>query len=539
MAIPNGYGNNIRQSLVGNGINNDDIGFNKSNGYVTVKGQDFMKPSKVLDGVSYDTQSSFNNAWNSYQKSQQPKQPAPSNTVPNGFIQTRDGLGSYGIGNDRIGYNNGNVMVDNRAFGQPTLNQNGTSYYLPSAMQNDYTNFQRNSMTNDLMNYKMPENPYNQQISDQLNYLMNYAKNQQPIDPYSTSEYAARQAQAQRSASQGIRASQEALGSSGFGRSTMLSERAQGIQNDANEYLETQVLPQIIANEQARRQQEYSNLFNLLQPMMNQQAYADQRSQTERGNIMDTLGYLNGEDQRSFQNAVTQGQLTGNYMPPQAQEIVNQILQLKQAAESPGVTAQQRSQLSGQADQLRSKLDAMGVNSNLIGSNINYNTAKGTQIGIPTLENKQFNEKMAYQTARDAISDKQWQQKFDQDAQQFGLNYALSQLNQQNDQAYRQAQLALSQDDNARQWVQLENQMYGRVDKYSGMSASQVLNSLKDQFENKGLDITQPEGKDTVYRSVVEYDLPEDQEKQVMLSLGLTAKDIKDLDKKYPPLSGK
>lgn len=43
MVSPTGYGSNIKGS-------NSDIGYNKSNGYVTINGQDFLNSFKVLDG---------------------------------------------------------------------------------------------------------------------------------------------------------------------------------------------------------------------------------------------------------------------------------------------------------------------------------------------------------------------------------------------------------------------------------------------------------------------------------------------------------
>jgi len=536
---PTGYGSNIRQSLVGKGVSNDDIGYNKATGYVTVKGQDFLKPSKVLDGVSYDTQSAFNNAWNSYQKKSTPTSTTTSTTsVPSGLISARDGLGSYGIDSNRVGYNNGNVTVDNRTFGQPTLNTGGTSYYTPNALQSDYSNFQRNNLTNQLYNYQLPDNPYSAQISDQINYLINQSRNQQSIDPYSTAEYAARQAQAQKSAQQATRGAQEALGSSGFGRSTMLADRAHGIQNDANEYLETQVIPQIIANEQARKQQEYNNLINLLQPLMNQQSYADQRAQTERGNIFDSLNYLNTEDQRGFQNAVTEGQLTGNYMPPAAQEIVNQILQLKQAAESPGVSREQRAQLSAQADQLRTRLGTLGIDASRIGSNVNYNTASGTQIGIPTMESQQF----AYQKARDAISDQQWRAQFDEAVRQNGLSYGLQLLQENNQQAYRQAQLALSQDDNARAWAQMDYEMSQPASAGSsgGLSANQVLSSVRSLYADPetGKLPTDSAQREQAFLSVVDMGLSDAETNQILGALGITKQEINSFTKKYGGSSG-
>ncbi|WP_421136147.1 hypothetical protein, partial [Staphylococcus warneri] len=100
MATPTGYGSNIRQSLVNKGVSSNDIGYNKATGYVTVKGKDFLKPSKVQNGVSYDTVSNFNKAWNSYQGTQKPVSVAntsrTTSSVTPGSVAIRSGLTNAG-----------------------------------------------------------------------------------------------------------------------------------------------------------------------------------------------------------------------------------------------------------------------------------------------------------------------------------------------------------------------------------------------------------------------------------------------------------
>lgn len=478
MATPTGYGSNIRQSLVSKGLSNNDIGYNKSSGYVTVKGQDFLKPSKNLDGVSYDTVSNFNNAWNNYQKSQSPGvttttgttstssgyTPTASTYSPKGLVSSRDALGSYGISGDRVGYSNGNVTVDGRYFGTPGANLSGTTYFDQTGFNNAMSNYQIGNMQNQIMNNtQLPDNAYTQQINDLLAQLNQQASNPQQVDPYSTAQYAAYKAQSDRAAQQGIRSAQEAMGASGFGRSTMLGERAQGIQNSQNEYLETQVVPQIIAAEQARQQQEYANLFNLLSPLMSQQGYADDRSQMQLGNQYNALNMLTQEQQRGIDNSRADASLTGNYLSPEQQSAINTLQALKQSAEAPGITAQQRNALSTQADAVRNQMRSLGLDPTQYGSDVSYNQASqyqpgrtlaGQQLDMQQQQqaydqeqqqwsNDRYIEEFEYQKARDAIEDKRLAKEFEENVRQHDLNYALQKLESQNQQEYRNATLAL------------------------------------------------------------------------------------------------
>lgn len=574
MASPSGYGSNVRQSLVSNGVSNNDIGYNKTNGYVTVKGQDFMKPSKVLDGVSYDTLNNFNNAWNSYNKSQtQPSTSGYSTTgttstpsyVPQGMTSTRDALNSYGIDNSRIGYNNGATTVDGRYFGTPSINMGGTTYYDQTGFNNALGNYQIGDMKQQILgNTQLPENAYTAQI-DALMKQLNQSANTQNVDAYGTPEYAAYQAQADRRAQAGTRAAQEALGSAGFGRSTALGERAQGIQNEQTEYLETQVIPMILQNERAKQQQVYDNLASLLNPLMSQQGYTDQRSLQNLQNQYNALGMLTSEQQRGLDNRRADAAYTGTLLTPEQQSMVNSLLSLKQQAETKGITKDQRNVLSQQADQIRSRMQASGLDPTQFGANVNYDTAAqsmpgrtlaGQQVDMQK-QNQQFNqgmqtrqqdflegqqgidnafraEQFAYQKARDAIGDSQWKAQFDQNATQFNLNYALNQLQQQDDSAYRNAMLAINQDENSRAWLGLGN---APAAEYNGMNANQVLSALQSQYIDPTTEkYAAPKDaatREQIYQQVAGYELPQGQDDQVMLSMGLTTKEIQDFDKKY------
>src|SRR5690606_2479994 len=143
-----GYDYSIRKALNDKGIDNSKIGWNSGSQTVTVDGKDFMKADRNYNNTAFTNQQNFANAWDTYSKSLQ----------------------------------------------QPTLTgQTGQGW-------------NQQQLTNAVTNPTMPENRYTGQIDQQIAALMNMANNQQPVNPYSTPQYAAYAAQSDRRANQGIRA---------------------------------------------------------------------------------------------------------------------------------------------------------------------------------------------------------------------------------------------------------------------------------------------------------------------------------------------
>lgn len=220
-----------------------------------------------------------------------------------GLYGVRNELNARGIDNDRIGWNQntGYVTIDNQNFLKPQANVNWTTYADPTAFDQAYNMYTSNQKLNTAQQgveqrlNQPAANPYDDQINNILAQFYNKISNQTPYDPYSSPEYAAYQAQAQRSADQGIRAAQESMGAAGFGRSTNLAERAQGIQNNANEYMELQVIPQLRAAHAQQQQQELANLGSYLEALTGQQGRFDTRTQQGLQNTMDYMGYLSGQ----------------------------------------------------------------------------------------------------------------------------------------------------------------------------------------------------------------------------------------------------
>ncbi|MEI2285030.1 hypothetical protein [Paenibacillus polysaccharolyticus] len=510
-----------------------------------------------------------NSTQNIVQQSQQVQNPVPASPSSLYNIGVRQALNGMGVDNKRIGYNNGYVTVDGQNVIRPQVNAGGTAYTSQgnlNSIQGQVNQLnQANTIMNRVTNPQATVNPYDTRINDVLAQLTQGINNPAPYDPYASAEYAAYQAQAQRNAQQGIRTAQEALGASGLGRSSILSDRAQGIQNDANEYMQLQVIPQLIAANQAAEQQKIGNLANLMGLMSNQQGVYDTRDQNQFNNSFNVLGYLADQNQRGLDNARADAGLTGNYLTPEARDLLNNLLGLKQQAEAKGITKDARAGLSKQADGIRDQLNILGVDTSQLGANTSYSNAskagigrtiQGQQVDMQR-QDQQFNqgmqtrqqdflegqqgidnafraEQFAYQKARDAVADSQWGATFQHNVEQDGLQYAMQVLKQQDDSIYQKAMLAISQDENSRAWLGLGNT---KPPEYNGMNANQVLSALQSQYIDPTTEKYAPPkdaaAREQIYQQVAAYGLPSGQDDQVMLSMGLSAKEIQDFDKKY------
>lgn len=330
----------VRQTLRDKGIADTDIGYDQNTGYVTLKGQNFLKPEMNVQGTTYTSQQNFDNAFNQYNKQQR------SNQL-----------------------------------------QSATDSYITRATQ------------------QPAANPYNDQYTKMISDIMSRVNAPQQ-DVYSTPQYAAAQAQAGRSAQQGIRSAQEALGSSGFGRSTVLGESANRAQNDANEYLQLQLVPQIQQQLAQQKQAEINNMYNLLNPVYNQLTRQDTLERNKNSDIMSVIELLTNNNQNEFNNDITrrndaraEAGITGYYMPDGARDIINNILGLKQQAEGQGVTSDQMGQFKSQADAYRNQLYQLGIDPNMVGFDADYNQAAKNAAdyrGIQTLQGQgqEFNQNM-------------------------------------------------------------------------------------------------------------------------------------------------
>lgn len=259
-------------------------------------------------------------------------------------VQVRKTLNQRGIDNNRIGYNvnTGTVTVDGKDFLRPQKNINGTTFTDQGSFDKAYSSFFQQNQTPQQVTPTQQQPMTSQNI---IGEVYNMLKNPTPYDVYSSPEYAAAAQAQQRATQQGVRTAQEALGASGFARSTNLAERAQRIQNQANEYLLTQIVPQLIAQNEARRQQQIGNLYNLISPLMRGEEFG-----------------------KTF--ALQEGQLTGSYLPSGARDAIQTILQAKQENRYGG-----NQEAAQRADQARAYLASVGIDPSLFGADVTYEQA--------------------------------------------------------------------------------------------------------------------------------------------------------------------
>jgi hypothetical protein len=135
---------------------------------------------------------------------------------------------------------------------------------------------------------------------------------------------------------------------------------------------------------------ELANVSNNILPQLIQQAYQRHQQDFANQNLLDQQNY--GVIQDQFNNGIQEGQLTGNYTTPDQRNAISQILNLKQQAEAPGITAEQRAQLSAAADGWRDRLRAAGGNPDALGANVSLANAGQASVGQRTLAGQQFDQ---------------------------------------------------------------------------------------------------------------------------------------------------
>lgn len=279
------------------------------------------------------------------------------------------------------------------------------------------------------------------------------------------------------------------MGARGIGNSSAAVDRGNQIQQQAATQATTQLLPQLF-------QQAYSR-------------WKDKQSL----------------QQQDFQNAGSVLDATNSLYQ---QSVTNDLAQRNAANAEKGANWQ-------------AYLDSVGLTQNLgTGPKSDWRLLGGTD-GAPTAQRQQYNEQFAYQQARDAIADKQYQQKFDEDVRQFGLNYALQQAQVAGQLANQGADNSLARD--RLNWEMNPNNpdnMYKTYQAGGGTSsgkltANQLLSSIRktytDPLYNK---ITaDPKQREQMFFNVVDSGLSDSETDQILLSLGMTKTEIESYLKKY------
>lgn len=260
----------VKQYLIGKGHDPSTIGWDNVTKTAKVGGVDFYKPSTIINGSSYDSQQNLDTAYKGYTDKQ---------TL---------------------------LTQQNKAISDAALDQQRT----------DTTTKLTDSLLKKFTDTKPATNPAEDQYNQMIAKIMQQMNNPQAVDPYSTPQYAAAQQQSQVAAGRGIRANQEATGASGFGRSTRNTEGAQRIQNDADQHLLTQIVPQIQAQLQNQKQMELQNQMALLNPLQMQQQNSITNARNENTDLSEMIKLIQGQQDsaydRSPNNPLVKGQMLQN-----------------------------------------------------------------------------------------------------------------------------------------------------------------------------------------------------------------------------------
>ncbi|RAV22200.1 hypothetical protein [Paenibacillus contaminans] len=332
-------------------------------------------------------------------------------------VGVRKSLNDWGVTDERIGYdpNTGSVSIDGKNVFKPQANRGGSTFTDQSTLNSIRGNVnQLNNAYNvqqSVLNPQQTVNPYDQQFNDLLTQIRNQVTNPTAIDRnsiYQSPDYAAQQAQVQKQAGQAIRSGQEALGTSGMARSSDLARLAQNAQNDANTYLETQVVPQLIAAEQAKQQQQLGNLMSLIGVLGQQQGLYDTRGQNQFRNQFDVLDFMTNQGNRAEDVAY-------------------------------------RNQTRAEDVAYRDKRDEIGDQ--------RYDQETAYKKERDAVADQQLAEEKAYRAQRDSEEDRRWWTNYEREGQQFAAQQGLqwAQLNQRQkefvaDQAYKEKALAAQND---------------------------------------------------------------------------------------------
>jgi len=233
-------------------------------------------------------------------------------------------------------------------------------------------------------------------------------------DPNSDPAYQAALKRAQANIDVGNSQAQAEMNRRGILNSTITSDRMGEIASAEMGNVETTVIPQLM-------QQAYQKYIDA----QNQ----EQQRFTNLGALSDKY---NNEDQRSIDNNFTEANITGNYLPEAAKPIISQILQLKQQAEAPGITAADKAQLSARADGYRAKLISLNVDPSAYAATVNHNNAS-LNPGIRTIAGQQldaskqaqsFNQNMDIRKQKFTEGQQTWQNNFQSEQQGWENNFA-------------------------------------------------------------------------------------------------------------------
>lgn len=315
----------------------------------------------------------------------------------------------------------------------------------------------------------------------------------------------------------------------------------------------------LMTNQMGQIQQRAEQEAAAFIPEYRQQAYG--QFQDRIANANNLIGQAGNLRSQGFNEATTEASITGQYMSPQARTLLDGLFSLKSQAETSGITKEARAALSKQADGIRAQLTGMGVDASQFGSNVNLNTARGNtgKAGLDTMAKQaqdysqsadkrnydrsiiesdrgynrgvlESDRAFTYTQGRDKVADERWQTEFDRIKEQDGIQNAIAWANQSLNQTE-------FEDSSAYKWAGLDAELaaaFSEGAKYEGMSANDVVNNARKNFEDEdGVLPTDEKLREQMYMQIVAAGLPDADEIQALSAVGFTKDQIAILDKKH------
>lgn len=213
-------------------------------------------------------------------------------------------------------------------------------------------------------------NDYLEQAGTLMTQLEKMIQTPVTFTPETDPTYQAAQRLAQEGAKTATRSTLETMNDRGIVNSSITANQLGQIEQQA-ELKPLELIPQLQQQAYAQNQQEITNLGSLMQQYLS-----------------------TGLNQQQFdaEFPMQEAALTGKYQSGEVKSLVDDLLQLKSAAENPFTTADERNQYKLQADALRQKLSTYGVDADtLFGSGVNAKqaAANSSKAGSLTMDAQQ------------------------------------------------------------------------------------------------------------------------------------------------------
>lgn len=179
----------------------------------------------------------------------------------------------------------------------------------------------------------------------------------QQFDPENDASYKAMQQLNQRNSDKASQQSLELMNDRGILNSTVTSDRVGQIQQSGQDAL-LGMIPGMQANFNNQQTNNQAGLQNLLNSVMSggqfQQQFAEGNRQFDKNFSLD------------------EAETTGRYMPPEAQALLDSVMNAKKVTSMTNVSPQDRIKAGEQANAARAKLSAMGIDVSGINGNVGY-----------------------------------------------------------------------------------------------------------------------------------------------------------------------